>query len=80
MADHEPNTPDYCSSLLEALNVAGLNEGDLADVVEFMCDAFQAAVARDDDEAQSVLRDVLMSVGRRFAGQMGPKAAGAVLS
>ena len=79
-ADPQPATPAHRSYLLEALNVAGLFEGDLDDVANSMCAAYQAAVARDDDEAQGVLRDVLMSVGHHLASQIGPKAAGVVLS
>ncbi|WP_419830184.1 hypothetical protein [Methylobacterium sp.] len=78
-ADAEPEAPDHRLSILEALNLAGLDEGDLDDVATSMCAAYQAAVARDD-EVQDVLRNALMSIGRHIAAQMGPKAAGVVLS
>lgn len=76
----KPEATDHRPSLLEALKVAGFGEGDLDELAETLCAAYQAAVARDDDEVEGVLRDALMSVGRYLANQTGPKAAGVVLS
>lgn len=68
--------PKPAGVLLKTLAVLGRDESDLEELTDDLIAAFKTASAVGDDNGRRLFANALILVGRHFATQVGPKAAG----
>ena len=74
-------TPPKRSAVLTATAATVLDAiADPDDLIEDVIAAYHDAVAQDDERLVALLGGMLREIGRHFAKQIGPKAAGALSS
>ncbi|MDP4027198.1 hypothetical protein Q8W71_31995 [Methylobacterium sp. NEAU 140] len=76
-ADQRSALPSAVSRVLAA---AGMDDSDLDGLIGDLIAAYKEACALGDEAAQALLGKALWRIGHHIARQVGPKAAGVVLS